>query len=452
MFKKIEVWILYLIIIIGIIVVLGFGILVRQELEGSSKFGFLSRYALNLSRIPANIKWILSSKRTDPFKVPGKHSEKPVFNKFINIDRNELLLLSRYNADIGRSVVEIIDLNNFSVLHTYAPDIKEINSRTDKNRVEFERLKIDSPLKRYQLQHPLINKDGELIFHGSMTSQVKIDFCSNLIWVNDEDIFHHSVMQDHEGNYWVPTRMYPYSLEEGIVGEKHGNYNDDSITKISSNGEILFTKSVSEILIENGYKYLLFGQSNFIKDPIHLNDIEPALSDSAYWKKGDLFLSLRNLSMILHYRPSSNKLIKIITGDFYNQHDVDIISEKEISIFNNNTLQTINGRKILTNSEVLIFDFESEQFSKKFSDSMKKYDVKSPTGALADILEDGSMMVDEDEYGRLLFFNNSGDLEWEFINKAKNGNVYGLNWNRIIEDKELISNIKYKIQNTKCLE
>ena len=83
---------------------------------------------------------------------------------------------------------------------------------------------------------------------------------------------------------------------------------------------------------------------------------------------------------------------------------------------------------------------------------MKKYDVKSPTGALADILEDGSMMVDEDEYGRLLFFNNSGDLEWEFINKAKNGNVYGLNWNRIIEDKELISNIKYKIQNTKCLE
>ena len=156
--------------------------------------------------------------------------------------------------------------------------------------------------------------------------------------------------------------------------------------------------------------------------------------------------------MILHYRPSSNKLIKIITGDFYNQHDVDIISEKEISIFNNNTLQTINGRKILTNSEVLIFDFESEQFSKKFSDSMKKYDVKSPTGALADILEDGSMMVDEDEYGRLLFFNNSGDLEWEFINKAKNGNVYGLNWNRIIEDKELISNIKYKIQNTKCLE
>ena len=84
MFKKIEVWILYLTIIIGIIVVLGFGILVRQELEGSSKFGFLSRYALNLSRIPANIKWILSSKRTDPFKVPGKHSEKPVFNKFIN--------------------------------------------------------------------------------------------------------------------------------------------------------------------------------------------------------------------------------------------------------------------------------------------------------------------------------------------------------------------------------
>ena len=53
-------------------------------------------------------------------------------------------------------------------------------------------------------------------------------------------------------------------------------------------------------------------------------------------EKGDLFLSLRSQNMIILYRLSTNKIISHITGPFSNQHDVDIISDKEISIFNNN--------------------------------------------------------------------------------------------------------------------
>ena len=71
-------------------------------------------------------------------------------------------------------------------------------------------------------------------------------------------------------------------------------------------------------------------------DPIHLNDIEPALYDSKYWKKGDLFLSSRHQSAIIHYRPEINKVINYLTGPFSQQHDVDIISDEEISIFDNN--------------------------------------------------------------------------------------------------------------------
>ena len=70
-----------------------------------------------------------------------------------------------------------------------------------------------------------------------------------------------------------------------------------------------------EILIENN----LIDQSIFeihSADPIHLNDIEPALSDTMYWEKGDVFLSVRYLSAIIHYRPSSNKVINYITGPF----------------------------------------------------------------------------------------------------------------------------------------
>ena len=87
------------------------------------------------------------------------------------------------------------------------------------------------------------------------------------------------------------------------------NYSDDAIVKLSAEGNILFEKSVSQIFIENGLKYLLFGHGNsYQNDPIHLNVIQPVNSDGEYWKKGDVFLSLRSQSMVLLYRPSTNKI------------------------------------------------------------------------------------------------------------------------------------------------
>ena len=47
-------------------------------------------------------------------------------------------------------------------------------------------------------------------------------------------------------------------------------------------GELLFNKSVTEMLIEN--KVLDINIFNGVADPIHLNDIEPAFENSEYWK------------------------------------------------------------------------------------------------------------------------------------------------------------------------
>ena len=61
------------------------------------------------------------------------------------------------------------------------------------------------------------------------------------------------------------------------------------------------------------------------------------------------------------------------------------------------------------------------------------------------------MLVEEQNYGRLIFFNKDGEKEWEFVNKDDKGNIYVLSWSRIIEDKNLISKLKEKIKNTTCL-
>ena len=57
---------------------------------------------------------------------------------------------------------------------------------------------------------------------------------------------------------------------------------DDSIIKMNTDGVILYNKSVSEILIENKIFDLNHSENNL--DPIHLNDIEPAIIQNIGYK------------------------------------------------------------------------------------------------------------------------------------------------------------------------
>ena len=65
-FKKIELWIVLLIIILLLIFTFTFGFLVRQELEGLTKFGKFSKSALEIARIPGKLKYALQNVDVDP--------------------------------------------------------------------------------------------------------------------------------------------------------------------------------------------------------------------------------------------------------------------------------------------------------------------------------------------------------------------------------------------------
>ena len=451
MFKKIEIWILYLTLLIGVVLTIIFGHLVKKSLEHEyySNRTFLQKVSIILASLPSNFQTIFLS-----VKEPGNEFirqldiKKDKLTKYKSIKRNEMLLLSRFNPEKNRSIVEIIDLNTFEVLHSYEPNINKINSYTDTSREEFRNLLINNSPDRYYIWNPLIDENGNLFFN-SYSPFVKIGFCSEIIWINDEDNFHHSSNFDNNKDIWVPSSIFPFQVDKKYVGENFLYFKDDGISKISRDGKILLQKSVSQIFIENGYKHLLFGHEEFKGDPIHLNDIQPVLKDTKFFKEGDLFLSLRNLSYVILYRPSTNKIIKIISGPFSNQHDVDIISDKEISIFNNNTINGKNDRFVEVSNQVIIFDFETNEFSYKFKQQLENLNAETTSDGLSEILEDGSLFVDLRNEGRLLMIDSSGDLEWEYYNLYEE-KTYDIWWSRIIKDKKMINSIYNKISNSKC--
>jgi hypothetical protein len=361
------------------------------------------------------------------------------------LEEGGYMLLSRYNSTLGESVIELVDLSDFSVIHTWNPDISEAHSKTDLRKEEFQDLIRDRSEQRYLIMHPYLNSDGSIILHGNYTPLMKIDHCGDLVWLNQEENFHHSIESDSEGNYWVPTRMFPTKISPDIVGAAFENFYDDAITKISPEGEIIYQKSVSEIFIENDMSYLLFSvgdQDEFITDPIHLNDIQPALSDSEYWQKGDLFLSLRHQSMIVQYRPSTNEVIWTGAGHFYHQHDIDFLDDKTISIFNNNSKDYFEASIVDGFSDVVIYNFSTNAYSKYLKASTDEHRIKSATEGRSEILPNGDLFIEETNYGRTVYFDANGDLRWQHVNVGEDGNVYRVAWSRVIYQKNEIEKIK----------
>ena len=437
---KIELWVLCLAGVLLFIGLVGFGSLVRHEiLAPVSRLPILSSAALFIAEIPMNLRLIISAS-----DLKTAEQRFPNVSGFLGepLEEETYLLLSKYDGDAKRPVVELVDLRSFEVKKTWRPDINQINALVDTSQPEFDNLKTDADDKRYRIMHPFLTEDGGLIFQNG-TPLVKIDKNSQLVWQNQEDAFHHSIEQDHEGNFWVPSSIYPYQIDKKYVGLEYGNYVDDAITKVSADGEILFQKSVSKILLEdNNMLFAINGNQKFEIDPIHLNDIEPVLTDGPHWKRGDLFLSLRHQSMIILYRPSTNKIIWKGAGHTAAQHDVDILDDHRISIFNNNAWETFDGEKVDGSNEVVIYDFKTDSYSKYLNESLKQYDVRTLTEGRSQILDNNDLFIEEQNFGRILYFNKDASLQWQYVNRAGDGYTYITNWSRILYKPEDIKKVR----------
>ena len=86
-----------------------------------------------------------------------------------------------------------------------------------------------------------------------------------------------------------------------------------------------------------------------------------------------------------------------------------------------------------------------------FNDQLQKENFKTISQGLSHILKDGSLMVEEQNHGRIILFNNKGEKEWEFVNKDKNGDIGFVSWSRVIEDEIFVKKFKSLIKSKKCL-
>jgi hypothetical protein len=426
---------------------IAFGSAVRHQYTGGQKFGQFGQLIEGIASIPQTLRDVIEGKggESDLLAREQRFGNKSgfYFNYLPDEKLNQdYLLLNRYDGELGYSVSELVDLKSQEKIHTWK--FNTIDYLWEKTTFEPQdgKLTVDKPTWRYRNQHAILIDSGEVLVGDGPLILVDIDSSSKI--VNDSIAFHHSLEADEEGNLWSPVQIHPKTVSIG-----DDNFHDDGIMKISKSGDIEFKKSVIEILDENNLGYLVFGKgihNAYNNSPIHLNDVQPVASDGPYWKKGDVFLSIRNLSMIILYRPDANKVIWFKQGPWLHQHDVNILSDNEISIYNNNIRIDTKEFKVDGVNNIYKYNFDTQQISSPWDDAFEKYEIRTITEGRGKVFDNG-IFVEESDYGRLLFISNN-KLLWSYYNRAKDGNIYRVNWSRMIS-RSLGDQIKEKLLNTR---
>lgn len=449
MMKKMPVWLTMFILILVFVLTVLFGWSVKHALNGDVRLGKTGGVVLAIADFPSLVKsTFIEVGRGDksPLLVNNRFPQIDGFKKNGKVQQGAIvddgyLLLSAYDSGKRQSTVKLLRISDQQVLHEWVPDIGQLEE-TQHTDSEFFNI-ADLRPSDYRMIHPLLLDDGSIVFkyRGPI---FKVNACSEVEWVID-GVFHHSIEQGIGGNFWVSSVVEPGSYDKS----KYVGYRDDAIAKVSPGGKVLFTKSVSEILEENGYRGLLFGVGLYDSDAIHLNDIQPALYSGKYWRKGDLLLSLRNRSLVLLYRPSSNKVIWMKTGPWLNQHDVDFVGQSKISIFGNDVMRTPVGSTLLgEHNNIYLVDLAGETISTPYSGILKKLEVRTLHQGEQELLENGDIFIEETDYARILRLSAKAPV-WEYTVKVDDSTLAMVHWSRYLT-KSQVKGILPVLQRATC--
>ena len=405
-----------------------YGFAVMHVASGGQKLGPMTEVLRKFVLLPKTL-----TNKTDPLMVKWHANylkKDPVHQLDLSRDWTLQGLSSAYDIPNDKWIISHMDLRTDSVYRSW--EIPLTSVEVENFQFAFVNL-------------PIMLSDNSLVASVHATrNMLRIGEDSKVIWHNKEHKFHHGMNLDAEGNLWAIAYgdKFVFNYQTG----SHSKYMDDLIVKLDiETGETLYKRSLTDILKGKGQESLIYRYSNAFpagKDPLHTNDIQPALTTTEHWNRGDLFLSVRNRSAIIHYRPANDSLINILQGPFTNQHDVDIISDSEIALFNNNMFsvgtETDEGGQAMETdtmmlSSIVTYDFATGAFSTAIPQQFSEQRIFSATQGCFEYLPSGHVYVESQNEGYVYLFSEDAMLMKRSLPSLEEGAIAKPHWVRVWE-------------------
>ncbi|MCB0790542.1 MAG: sulfotransferase [Flavobacteriales bacterium] len=440
---RIGAWAL---LVLGAIAFIAWGAV--DAVNGEQRLGRLSRALARCVHLVEDARSVLGSSTLR--NIPDFYGLPPA--GFQAVDRLEMDILgigAFWDRDEDAWQVRLFDLRNDSLLWQWT--VPRTGAGSEWRLNEVGRLFENSPPL-----HPYLLPDGSFVAKLDMTPNLfRMDRNGHVLWTDHDLVYHHATQVDAEGKLWTCASDLPLGPEgptvgrvvRGLYGERIA-YQDDHIVRIDpADGHIIYRKSVAGILVRNGLAGRLF--SGNMNDPIHLNDVVPALRDGPCWRKGDLFLSLRDRSMVVQYRPGADSVVRVIDGPFLAQHDINIGPGTTISVFSNrqifreqyslsNRTHVPKERDLpvddLDHSQVVVIDLADGHHWTIGDSLMAREHARSRTQGLHEILPDGSLYLELPSQRRYMVLRDDQVLLNKVFGTPMGGRVHVPAWVRILPD------------------
>ena len=436
---KFWLWLLTSFMLILIFAVITSAALVRHVfLLGPRLTEEQAKIVILVAEFPSNINVALKQLFSDQSSkiMDRREVEKSSWiRRFPAPEDKGYLLFSGTDSKFNGDVIKLIRIADGFDMAQWRPNFLLINKKiTDKKYVP------KGSWIYLRAIHPILLNDGDIIFNTS-NALVRMNNCSEKpTWVLDDIAHHSNELDENNDAIWSPSISQDGFPENSWL---RNHVRDDALGHFSLEGRLLERRSFAAILINNGLAPLLMGTSGgaLKDDPIHLNQIKTAKSDSRYWKRGDLLISSRHLSTIFLYRPSTDKILWHQTGPWMNQHSVDFVDDHQISVLSNNVVSGVRSKEhsFLTPNDinrVYVFNFDNNQVHQPYEKLLKLARPITITEGRAQILPDDGLFIEETNYGRQLRFNKDG-LLWSRVNDYDRSRIGILSWSRYLTAEEV---------------
>ncbi len=430
LFAKVEVWLVFLVVLLGFLASLLFGSLLLRAERNNGPKSSLAKTAISLAEVPDTIRQLLrEDTQVQVSDVSHFADMQPGWNPTgaAMPQLTGFLLLSRYDGNRLRHVTELVSMTDWTVQHAWLPEAEALLK--DAARISSITPFEDWDNLHFRAIHPVLMPNGDLIIKDHDSPLFRIDPCATRIWIQDADTFHHSTEMDGNGMLWLPSRA-----ESLNVSNVAPDFIDDEAVMVDpADGKVLLSRSIVQLMLENGLAYRLFSSGTYSRDPLHLNDIQPVLDDGPHWKKGDLFLSLRNISAIMLYRPSTDEIVWMKEGPWMSQHDVGILDDHRITVYDNRAENRGLFKFVEGHSDVKVYDFDTGEVSSLLGDAMASANIATLAAGLFTALPGGYSLIEDVTNARMVLIGPKGEVQAEYANKVDSGKVFQLGWSRVVD-------------------
>lgn len=262
--------------------------------------------------------------------------------------------------------------------------------------------------------HVLPNGDLVFTFEGATYPYggglVRLDRDSNVVLSLARNT-HHLVHLAKDGTMWVPATRPGTRPPPDFPAKKEGFF-EDLILHVAADGTVLKEVSIMKAL-ESAPGIVQHRIRT--DDPTHLNDVELVTDEIAarfpMLKAGWLVASLRNVHALIAIDPEREAVTWTLTGPFMFQHDVDLLADGTLLVFDNRGGEGGQSRILQIDplSQEIVWSYQGDA----------QHPFYTEAWGSQQLLPNGNLLICESFGGRVLEVTRGPEpqIVWEFVNR-----------------------------------